>query len=88
MPVKLEFVITEGWKKEENKRSGPVAVALFKDSVSGSTLFQFAPTLEDCDRLEKFFTRVRELDGHNKKIYALMQIVKEESEMTVKEVCH
>ena len=71
MPVDVEFVITEGWEKEKNKRFGGCAVALFKDAETGKTLFQFAPTLDHCDELEAFFKDVRTLDAHNKAIYAM-----------------
>ena len=75
MPVTIEYRINEaGWKKSANGRFGPVAVARFMATDENGVFtqrFEWAPTLDDLDRMKTFCDMVNTLDRYNK---ALLQL--------------
>lgn len=78
MPVRVEYrTRNEGWKAGENGRFGMVAVAVFKDAASGQRLFEWAPTLGDCNDMELFCNLVESLDRLNKQLYAMKKTIEE-----------
>jgi hypothetical protein len=79
MPVLVEYAThNSGWKADQNGRFGMVAVITFKNKETGARLFEFAPTLGDCDNMSYFAALVKALDEHNK---ALLMIQAEISKI-------
>jgi len=76
MPVKPLIRVTEGWKKEENKRFG-ACVELVLETYNVETgdvkVFCYAPTLEDLPLIRRMCDMVEEVDQHNKSLYSLQQ---------------
>jgi len=75
LPVKpqIRIIGAGGWKREENKRFGSVVVGIFETYYleCNVKIFQFAPTLDDLPVLEELINAVREVDNHNKAVFAL-----------------
>lgn len=55
--------ITNGWKAEENNRVGPVVVMKWEQKIDN-----FAPTLDDLNRMAEVILLVRTVDELNKKL--------------------
>jgi len=76
MPVKPLIRVTEGWKKEENKRFGAcveLVMETYNVETSAVKVFCFAPTLEDLPVIRRMCDMVEEVDRHNKALYSLQQ---------------
>ena len=68
----FDVIIKDGWKKDENGRYGQAVVMKWDIPIT-----EFAPTLEDLDRMSKLIDLVRLKDEANKKELSVKKLNEE-----------